>query len=83
MEMSTSFWVILFILVMLFQLIGLIIMKLNCSPILKLYAFFWPNKRSLQNKTVWLVGASTGSLLCTITNHISLKNESIDFLSSF
>ena len=60
MEMSTSFWIILFVLVMLLQLIGLIIAKLNCSPILKLYAFFWPNKRNLSNKTVWLVGGSTG-----------------------
>lgn len=60
MEMTTTFWVILFVLLMLFQLIGLIIMKLNCSFILKLYAFFWPNKRNLQNKTVWLIGGSSG-----------------------
>lgn len=34
--------------------------KLDCNPLLAFYERFFPNKDKLRNKTVWLVGASSG-----------------------
>jgi len=35
-------------------------LKLDCNPLLAFYERFLPNKDKLKNKTVWIVGASTG-----------------------
>ena len=34
--------------------------KLDANPLLAFYERFFPNKDKLRNKTVWIVGASTG-----------------------
>jgi len=35
-------------------------LKLDCNPLLAFYERFFPNKQKLKNKTIWVVGASTG-----------------------
>lgn len=34
--------------------------KLDANPLLAFYERFFPNKDKLKNKTVWVVGSSTG-----------------------
>lgn len=43
---------------------------LDCSIVLAFYDTFFKNKHRLQNKIVWVVGASTGKLVLVLsTNH--------------
>jgi len=35
-------------------------LKLDCNPLLAVYAHYFPNLDRLKNKTVWIVGASSG-----------------------
>lgn len=34
--------------------------KLDCNPLLAFYVKFFPNTEKLRNKTVWIIGSSSG-----------------------
>lgn len=48
--------------------------KLDANPLLAFYERFFPNKHRLRNKTVWIVGASTGQ-----DHHNTLANRIQNF----